>query len=79
MHLHHYINQVCAGPGAKPAPCGERQVYRPPVGQRTEYADVLVSKDDLRYVLEDAVALLNLHGYPSDGDEVITRLYKLLD
>lgn len=79
MHLHHFIDQVCAGPGAKPAPCGERQVYRPPTGQKVEYPDVLVSKEDLRYVLEDAVALLDLHGCSSDDDEVVTRLYKLLD
>lgn len=79
MHLHHYKDGVCVDPRAPGGPCGERQVYRPPTGQRAEYADVLVSKEDLRNVLEDAVALLDLHGCSSDDDEVVTRLYKLLD
>lgn len=31
-HLHHYEDGICTGRGAVPAPCGERQVYRPPTG-----------------------------------------------
>lgn len=60
--------------------CGDPQVYRPPTGgQRFEFDDVVVDKSDLRHVLEDAVALLNLHGFSADDDEVVTRLYALLD
>ena len=51
-HLHHYRDGVCADSRAPGGPCGERQVYRPPTGQRAEYADVLVSKDDLRFLIE---------------------------
>ena len=74
MHLHHYIDQVCAGPGAKPAPCGEKQVYRPPTGQRAEYADVLVSRGDLR----DLLAYYRNQDYVPDID-LCERLEALLD
>jgi hypothetical protein len=59
--------------------CGSPQRYKPSAGKPAVFTDVLVEAEDLRHVLEDAVALLDLHGHDADDDEVVTRLYALLD
>jgi hypothetical protein len=77
QHLHHFVDGVCLDPRAVPAPCGERQVYRPPTGQRATLPDVLIDKADLRDLIgryRDQCAMPD-----SGGDALCDRLELLLD
>jgi hypothetical protein len=76
---HHYSVPMEDDKWARRCECGEVQRYKPHAGKPAVFTDVLVEAEDLRYVLEQAVSLLELHGFAAADDEVITRLYALLD
>lgn len=80
MHLHHFVDGVCADSRAVGGPCGEPQTYRPPTGKGYEFTDVLVDAADLRMLL-DFIEPQRISAYGLSEEEELSyqRVRQLLD